>query len=112
VLDGLRIRGHIDAEHGNAAAVWPDQAGDHAQEGGLAGAVRPDQRRPGPGANLQRDAIDGAHGLAIRSGKGPAHVPGEDRIPAHGKSLLEMRTVTGWPSRSRLSVSSTMTRTS
>ena len=48
-----RIGERVDAGDADAAGVGPQQAGDHAQGRGLAGAVRAEQRIKLAGANIQ-----------------------------------------------------------
>src|SRR5262249_51455030 len=56
-----RIGGDVDAAKRNAAAVRSQQARDHANERGLAGAVRSDQADEIAGLHRACDAADGLH---------------------------------------------------
>ena len=49
---------HVDAEHAGGAAVGPQQRGEHAHDGGLAGTVGPEQAEHLALRHLERDALD------------------------------------------------------
>ncbi len=53
-----RQRGDVVAVELDAAAVGLDQAGDHVEHGGLAGAVRAEQADRLAAAHIERDALD------------------------------------------------------
>src|SRR4029079_9481562 len=57
VLYPLRLRRWIDAEDRQLARIGSHQAGDQAQECGLAGAIGPDQSSKVSLADLQRNTI-------------------------------------------------------
>ena len=52
----------IDAEDLDRAGVGLEQAGDHAQRGGLAGAVRPEQRVEFTGADREIEVLNSGAG--------------------------------------------------
>ena len=58
LLGGDGIGERIDAEDGDRAGVGPQQAGDHAQGRGLAGAVGAEQGVEFAGANGQIERVD------------------------------------------------------
>ena len=58
LLGGDGIGQRIDAEHRHRAGVGPQQAGDHAQGGGLAGAVGAEQRVKFADADGEIERID------------------------------------------------------
>src|SRR5262252_3593156 len=53
-----RQRGYVVAVELDAAAVGRDQAGDHVEHRGLAGAVRPEQTDRLAAADIETDALD------------------------------------------------------
>ena len=62
----LRRPGQVDAEDRDCAAVGREQAGDHPQRGGLARAVRAEQRIELAGRDGEVEAVDRG---AVRSGE-------------------------------------------
>src|SRR5216684_4039822 len=70
------------------AALRPDEAGDDAQSGGLAGAVRAEERDDLALAHLQRDAVQGAHGAV-----GGMHVSQDEHRLAGPAGLADLRAV-------------------
>ena len=59
VPDGVCIEDHVVAEHLGPAAVGSDHGRQHADRGGLAGAVRSEQAEHGPGRHVEVDAAQG-----------------------------------------------------
>ena len=76
---------HRPAGHDDLAAVAPEQAADHRDGGGLAGAVGPEQAVGLAGGDLEADAVDGGP-LAVALAKVAAdeHRPRRRGRPARG----------------------------
>ncbi|CAM5578852.1 hypothetical protein SVIOM342S_02120 [Streptomyces violaceorubidus] len=55
---GLRGGGEVVARHPDLSAVGADEGGEDLDRGGLAGAVRSEQREHGPGRDAQVDAVE------------------------------------------------------
>ena len=53
----LRVPAHVEAEHAGPTAVGPEQRGEDAHRGGLAGAVRPEEAEHGADGDFERDAL-------------------------------------------------------
>ena len=56
---GLRVARDVDAEHLGAPRVGPQDRGEDAHRGGLAGAVRAEQPEHGAGRHREVDAVEG-----------------------------------------------------
>lgn len=74
---GTRFRDDVVAQHAGAAAVRPDQRGEHADDGGLAGTVQAQQPVDRAVRHSKVDAVDG---VSLRS-------------PLHPRPLAEPATV-------------------
>jgi hypothetical protein len=59
VLDGLRLPRHVQPRHHRPAFGRVEQPGEHAQSGGLAGAVGADQPEHFAARDLEIQAVDG-----------------------------------------------------
>ncbi len=85
-LDALGVAHDVEARDGRRAAVGPEDAGEHAQRGGLARAVWPDEAedlaRPGDEAQ----AVD-----RERLRKAPGELPGVDGGLSHGPLRMRAR---------------------
>jgi hypothetical protein len=57
--DAHRISRDIAAPHAQLAARWLQQSGDGADERGLAGAIRPEDRQHLPGRGDQVQSVEG-----------------------------------------------------
>ncbi len=64
VLDPLRLGGHVDAQHRELAPIDVHQAGDEADQRGLAGAVGPDQRRERAVIDRDGNIVERGHDFA------------------------------------------------
>ena len=60
--DLLGVLGHVDAEHRGAAGIGPQDRGEDAHGGGLAGTVRAEQPEDGASGYGEVDAVEGADG--------------------------------------------------
>src|SRR4051812_18516461 len=60
-LDGKWIGSDVDSIHSDGAALGLEQAIDHPQRSGLAGAVRAEQSGDLPVRRVERHAIDGQY---------------------------------------------------
>ena len=97
----MRLRGigrHVVAEHIDAAARGAQQAGDQAQQRGLAGAVRPDQAGDHPWLDRGRHTVQrDMRRSAMRAGERVTQrIDDDDRL---GHRTAGNRMVTGMPWR-------------
>ena len=66
----LGLAGHAQAEHRRRAAARREQPAEHADRGGLAGAVGPEEAVDGLARDLEVDVVDGGERAeAARSGR-------------------------------------------
>ena len=112
VLHLLGVAGDVDAQHAERAAIRCHQPGEHAHQGRLASAVRPDQRGQFALAHREREPVDRRDRAGVGIVKAFPDLPRLDRRGGHDTGSTGRRTVTGWPSRRESSASSTMMRTS
>lgn len=124
-LNGPRLFNGVQVQYGNGAFMRFHQPRDEADERGFSRTVRPQQSHDFAGGEAEGDAVHRGKGNARRVRKHFADVPAVNQglgVRSHGLGCSGgcvpafwsrgMVTVAGAPSRSRLSGSSTMMRTS
>jgi hypothetical protein len=87
---GERVAGHVETGQPRRSAAGLDGGGQHADGGGLAGAVGAEQAEHLAGGDLEVDAADGLNPAGVRLGQpadfhgGPGAVPDGAQSCGHG----------------------------
>ena len=105
--DGFGVLDHGEAEHFGVPVAGQQHAAEHAQRGGLAGAVRPEETVDAPGGDVEVDVVH--RDLVAEFSR---ELPRGDRSAVHGDVHGDARssvTSTGTPEGSEAASESSIT---